>query len=96
MDIIAMFHNSYKDVETYQKNRLVKLPEDLAFSANAASAGSLSEVPKTVGCRWANLLESPSRSEFTRAAAQGWAAVKPVHQYKARPSVSTQHPLRCL
>ena len=31
MDIIAMFHNSYKDVETYQKNRLVKLPEDLAL-----------------------------------------------------------------
>ena len=26
-----MFHNSYKDVETYQKNRLVKLPEDLAL-----------------------------------------------------------------
>ena len=31
VDIIAMFHNSYKDVETYQKNRLVKLPEDLAL-----------------------------------------------------------------
>ncbi len=31
MDIIAMFHNSYKDVETYQKNHLVKLPEDLAL-----------------------------------------------------------------
>ena len=31
MDIIARFHNSYKDVETYQKNRLVKLPEDLAL-----------------------------------------------------------------
>ena len=31
MDIIAMFHNFYKDVETYQKNRLVKLPEDLAL-----------------------------------------------------------------
>ena len=30
-DIIANFHNSYKDVETYQKNRLVKLPEDLAL-----------------------------------------------------------------
>ena len=31
LDIIAMFHNSYKNVETYQKNRLVKLPEDLAL-----------------------------------------------------------------
>ncbi|MDE0556106.1 MAG: tetratricopeptide repeat protein, partial [Candidatus Poribacteria bacterium] len=31
VDITAMFHNSYKDVETYQKNRLVKLPEDLAL-----------------------------------------------------------------
>ena len=31
VDIIAVFHNSYKDVETYQKNRLVKLPEDLAL-----------------------------------------------------------------
>ena len=31
VDIIANFHNSYKDVETYQKNRLVKLPEDLAL-----------------------------------------------------------------
>ena len=31
VDIIAIFHNSYKDVETYQKNHLVKLPEDLAL-----------------------------------------------------------------
>ena len=31
VDIIAMFHNSYKDVETYQKNSLIKLPEDLAL-----------------------------------------------------------------
>ena len=31
VDIIAMFHNSYKDVETYQKNHLVKLPEALAL-----------------------------------------------------------------
>ena len=30
-DIIANFHNSYKDVETYQKNQRVKLPEDLAL-----------------------------------------------------------------
>ena len=31
MDIIAAFHNSYKDVETYEKRHLIKLPEDIAL-----------------------------------------------------------------
>ena len=31
MDIIAMFHNTYKDVDTYEKRHLIKLPEDLAL-----------------------------------------------------------------
>ena len=31
MDIIAAFHNSYRDVETYQRRHRVKLPEDLAL-----------------------------------------------------------------
>ena len=31
VDIIAMFHNTYKDVETYEKRHLIKLPEDLAL-----------------------------------------------------------------
>ena len=31
MDIIAAFHNSYRDVETYEQRHRVKLPEDLAL-----------------------------------------------------------------
>ena len=31
MDIIAAFHNSYKDVETYEQQNRVQLPEDLAL-----------------------------------------------------------------
>ena len=31
MDIIAAFHNTYKNVETYEKRHLIKLPEDLAL-----------------------------------------------------------------
>ena len=30
MDIIAAFHNSYKNVETYEKRHRIKLPEDIA------------------------------------------------------------------
>ena len=31
VDIIASFHNSYKDVETYEERHRVKLPEDIAL-----------------------------------------------------------------
>ena len=31
VDITAAFHNSYKDVETYEKRHSVKLPEDIAL-----------------------------------------------------------------
>ena len=31
MDVIAAFHNSYKDVETYEKRYRVKLPEDISL-----------------------------------------------------------------
>ena len=59
MDIIAMFHNSYKDVETYQKNRLVKLPEDLALLLTQRRRDRYPKLQKVVDAD-GNPLESPN------------------------------------
>ena len=58
MDIIAMFHNSYKDVETYQKNRLVKLPEDLALLLTQRRRDRYPKLQKVLDAD-GNPLESP-------------------------------------
>ena len=58
MDIIAMFHNSYKNVETYQKNRLVKLPEDLALMLTQRRRDRYPKLQKVLDAD-GNPLESP-------------------------------------
>ena len=58
VDIIAMFHNSYKDVETYQKNRLVKLPEDLALLLTQRRRDRYPKLQKVLDAD-GNPLESP-------------------------------------
>ena len=58
-DIIAMFHNSYKDVETYQKNRLVKLPEDLALLLTQRRRDRYPKLQKVLSAD-GELLESPN------------------------------------
>ena len=58
MDIIAMFHNSYKDVETYQKNRLVKLPEDLFLLLTQRRRDRYPKLQKMLDAK-GNPLESP-------------------------------------
>lgn len=58
MDIIAMFHNFYKDVETYQKNRLVKLPEDLALLLTQRRRDRYPKLQKVLDAD-GNPLESP-------------------------------------
>ena len=59
VDIIAMFHNSYKDVETYQKNRLVKLPEDLALLLTQRRRDRYPKLQKVLDAD-GNPLESPN------------------------------------
>ena len=59
MDIIAAFHNSYKDVETYQKNHLVKLPEDLALLVTQRRRDRYPKLQKVLGAD-GNPLESPN------------------------------------
>ena len=58
VDIIAMFHNSYKDVETYQKNWLVKLPEDLALLLTQRRRDRYPKLRKVLDAD-GNPLESP-------------------------------------
>ena len=58
LDIIAIFHNSYKDVETYQKNRLVKLPEDLALLLTQRRRDRYPKLQKVLDAD-GNPLESP-------------------------------------
>ena len=58
VDITAMFHNSYKDVETYQKNRLVKLPENLAFLLTQRRRDRYPKLQKVLDAD-GNPLESP-------------------------------------
>ena len=58
VDIIAMFHNSYKDVETYQKNRLVKLPEALALLLTQRRRDRYPKLQKILDAD-GNPLESP-------------------------------------
>ena len=59
MDIIAMFHNFYKDVETYQKNHLVKLPEDLALLLTQRRRDRYPKLQKVLDAD-GNPLESPN------------------------------------
>ena len=59
MDIIAAFHNSYKDVETYQKNHLVKLPEDLALLLTQRRRDRYPKLQKVLDAD-GNPLESPN------------------------------------
>ena len=58
MDITAMFHNSYKDVETYQRNRLVKLPDDLALLLTQRRRDRYPKLQKVLDAD-GNPLESP-------------------------------------
>ena len=58
VDITAMFHNSYKDVETYQKNRLVKLPENLALLLTQRRRDRYPKLQKVLDAD-GNPLESP-------------------------------------
>lgn len=58
MDIIAMFHNFYKDIETYQKNHLVKLPEDLALLLTQRRRDRYPKLQKVLDTD-GNPLESP-------------------------------------
>ena len=58
VDITAMFHNSYKDVETYQKNQLVKLPEDLALLLTQRRRDRYPKLQKVLDAD-GNPLESP-------------------------------------
>ncbi len=57
-DIIANFHNSYKDVETYQKNHFVKLPEDLALLLTQRRRDRYPKLQKVLDAD-GNPLESP-------------------------------------
>ena len=59
MDIIAAFHNSYKDVETYQKNCLVKLPKDLALLLTQRRRDRYPKLQKVLGAD-GNPIESPN------------------------------------
>ena len=58
-DIIANFHNSYKNVETYQKNHLVKLPEDLALLLTQRLRDRYPKLQKVLDAD-GNPLESPN------------------------------------
>ena len=83
MDIIAMFHNSYNDVETYQKNRLVKLPEDLALLLTQRRRTRYPKTQKVLDAD-GNPLESPNvvnlRSQLRNAGT-------PLGEYvKAKPA----------
>ena len=59
MDIIAMFHNFYTDVETYQKNYLVKLPEDLALLLTQRRRDRYPKLQKVLDAD-GNTIESPN------------------------------------
>ncbi len=83
VDIIAIFHNSYKDVETYQKNRLVKLPEDLALLLTQRRRDRYPKLQKVLDAD-GNPLESPDVVNLREQAAQRWITVKRVHQGKVR------------
>ena len=58
VDITAMFHNSYKDVETYEKRHRVKLPEDLALLLTQRRRDRYPKLEKIMDAD-GNPLESP-------------------------------------
>ena len=58
MDIIAAFHNAYKDVETYEKRHLVKLPEGLAHLLTQRRRSRYPKTEKVLDTN-GNPLESP-------------------------------------
>ncbi len=83
MDIIAAFHNSYKDVETYQKNRLVKLPEDLALLLTQRRRDRYPKTQKILDAE-GNPIESPN---VVNLRAQLRDAGIPLREYvKSKPS----------
>ena len=59
VDIIAMFHNTYKDVETYEKRHLIKLPEDLALLLTQRRRDRYPKTQKGLDAD-GKLLESPN------------------------------------
>ncbi len=58
VDIIASFHNSYKDTETYEKRHGVKLPEDLALLLTQRRRDRYPKLQKVLDAD-GNPLESP-------------------------------------
>ena len=59
MDVIAAFHNSYKDVETYEKRYRVKLPEDIALLLTQRRRDRYPKLQKVLDAE-GNPLESPN------------------------------------
>ncbi len=59
VDIIAMFHNSYKNVETYEQRHHVKLPEDLALLLTQRRRDRYPKMQKVLGAD-GKPLESPN------------------------------------
>ena len=59
VDIIAMFHNTYKDVETYEKRHLIKLPEDLALLLTQRRRDRYPKMQKVLDVE-GNQIESPN------------------------------------
>ena len=59
MDIIAAFHNSYKNVETYEKRHRIKLPEDIAHMLTQRRRTRYPKTQKVLDAE-GNPLESPN------------------------------------
>ena len=83
MDIIASFHNDYKNVETYEKRHRVKLPEDIALLLTQRRRDRYPKTQKVLDAD-GNPLESPN---VVNLRAQLRKAGTPLGEYiKSKPS----------
>ena len=83
IDIIAAFHNSYKNVETYEKRYRVKLPEDISLMLTQRRRDRYPKLQKVLDAD-GNPIESPN---VVNLRAQLRDAGMPLGEYiKAKPS----------
>ena len=83
MDVIAAFHNSYKNVETYEQRHRVKLPEDIALMLTQRRRDRYPKLQKVLDAD-GNPIESPN---VVNLRAQLRDAGMPLGEYiKAKPS----------
>ena len=83
IDIIAAFHNSYKNVETYEKRYRVKLPEDISLMLTQRRRDRYPKLQKVLDAD-GNPIESPN---VVNLRAQLRDAGIPLNEYvKTKPS----------